>query len=482
MSDQQEWRVHFYHQVDIVPISPCQQLRPSSVPASDSGSLCSDSRDLLERMQNVEVPTPPVSLVHVLAKPPAKVPEPDLFKRMKNVEVPTPPMSLVCALAKPLSKVPKANLFRRMKNAEVPTPPMSWVHALAKPPSKAPEPNLFERMRNAEVPTPPTALPESWRATIPQAPSPTEAASLEMSPRMPTVEVPQESSLDTEVHVDQGNAPDHSNRVNFGDPDQRWLGTLFSYALVGNLPTIEEHQLLQCAELAAADTNDDGRPAMKQLAVNILCLVTSQVKSLQVGQYTMDMLDLLEVLWYPHVGYDVEPYAGGLPYPTQQSTIEMEIIYLGCCIECATTHLLGMPQVCDWPKEWFYNLHLDLCQEDQRRFQDELQQIPLTTFQMIDQIGHFIPNWIPRSANKNVGLAQYVTEFQELRGSKIFCIAYDYFQHAWPFEQPSMGECIDEWIDGQVHTYIHSLREIKGEVEQNDRDIDHLFSWWSALS
>ncbi|KAI6046656.1 hypothetical protein EDC04DRAFT_2597791 [Pisolithus marmoratus] len=122
------------------------------------------------------------------------------------------------------------------------------------------------------------------------------------------------------------------------------------------------------------------------------------------------------------------------------------------------------------------------CQEDQRRFQDELQQIPLTTFQMIDQIGHFIPNWIPRSANKNVGLAQYAMEFQELRGSKIFHIAYDYFQHTWPFEWPSMGECIDEWIDGQVHTYIHSLREIEGEVEWNDRDIDHLFLQWSALS
>ncbi|KAI6038702.1 hypothetical protein EDC04DRAFT_2896040 [Pisolithus marmoratus] len=195
-------------------------------------------------MQNVEVPTPPVSLVHALAKPPAKVPEPDLFERMKNVEVPTPP---------------------RMKNVEVPTPPMSQVHALAKPPSKAPKPDLFEKMRNAEVPTLPTALPESWRATIPQVPSPTEGdyvfiyLFLEMSPRMPTAEVPQESSLDTEVHVDQGDAPDRSNRVNFGDPDQRWLGTLFSYALAGNLPTIEEHQLLQHAELAAADTNDDGR-------------------------------------------------------------------------------------------------------------------------------------------------------------------------------------------------------------------------------
>ncbi|KAI6024535.1 hypothetical protein EDC04DRAFT_2899902 [Pisolithus marmoratus] len=252
-------------EVDIVPILPHQQLRPSSVPAGDSRSLCSDSRDLLERMQNAEVPTPPVSLVHVLAKPPAKVPEPDLFERMKNAEVPTPPMSLVRALAKPLSEAPKPDLFERMKNAEVPTPPMSRVRALAKSPSKAPEPDLFKRMRNAEVPTPPTALPESQRAAIPQVPLPTEGdyvfiyLFLEMSPRMPTVEVPQESSLDTEVHVDQGDAPDRSNRVNFGDPDRRRLGALFSYALVGDLPTIEEHQLLQHAELAAADTNNDGR-------------------------------------------------------------------------------------------------------------------------------------------------------------------------------------------------------------------------------
>ncbi|KAI5989866.1 hypothetical protein EDC04DRAFT_2614234 [Pisolithus marmoratus] len=147
---------------------------------------------------------------------------------------------------------------------------------------------------------------------------------------------------------------------------------------------------------------------------------------------------------------------------------------------------VGMLQVCNWPKEWFSNLCLDLWQEDQRRFQDEMQQIPVTAFWMIDQIGHFIPNRIPRLANKNVGfvfpwwvnrLAQYAMEFQELRGSKIFHIAYNYFQHTWPFEWPSMGECIDEWIDGQVHTYMHSLRAIEGEVEQNKRDIDHLFSW-----
>ncbi|KAI6009999.1 hypothetical protein EDC04DRAFT_2610405 [Pisolithus marmoratus] len=169
-----------------------------------------------------------MSLVNVLAKPPSEAPKPDLFRRMKNVEVPTPPMGLVHALAKPPSEAPKSDLFQRMKNAE--------------PLSKAPEPNLFKRMRNIEVPTPPAALPVSQRATICQAPSPTKAASLN---------VPQNanhrSSLGilsayrlsfvshlSEVHVNQGNAADCGYRVNFGDPDQRQLGALFSYALMGN--------------------------------------------------------------------------------------------------------------------------------------------------------------------------------------------------------------------------------------------------------
>ncbi|KAI6032482.1 hypothetical protein EDC04DRAFT_2605133 [Pisolithus marmoratus] len=366
------------------PSGYCPNLTMSAIEAFLSAS----SRDLLERMQNAEVPTPPVSLVHVLAKPPAKVPKPDLFERMKNAEVPTPPVSLVHALAKPPSEAPEPDLFKRMKNVEVPTPPS---------PSKAPKPDLFKRMRNVEVPTLPTALPESQRATIPQVPLPTKGDYVFIYllydiANLTTVlgtdshqsgNVPQNANHRSspgilsgyrlsfvfhlsEVHVDRGDAPDRSNRVNFGDPDWRQLGALFSYALAGDLPTIEEHQLLQCAELAAADTNDDGSP----------------VKSLQVGQYTVDMLDLLEVLWYPHVGYDVEPYAG------------------------------GMPRVCNWPKEWFYNLHLDLCQEDQRRFQDELQQIPLTTIWMNDQIGHFIPNWIPRSANKNVSMHGHLSGLQ----------------------------------------------------------------------
>ncbi|KAI6023294.1 hypothetical protein EDC04DRAFT_2606793 [Pisolithus marmoratus] len=151
-------------EMDIVPISPHQQLGPSSVPVGDHRSSCSDTRDL--------------------------------FKRMKNAEVPTP-MSQVHALAKPPSEAPKHDLFERMKNTDVPTPPMSQVHVQAQSPSKAPESNWFERMKNAEVPTLPTALPASQRAMIPQAPSPTPAASMEMSPRMLTAEVPQESSLHT---------------------------------------------------------------------------------------------------------------------------------------------------------------------------------------------------------------------------------------------------------------------------------------------
>ncbi|KAI6046793.1 hypothetical protein EDC04DRAFT_2597897 [Pisolithus marmoratus] len=231
MSDQQEWSVCFYHQVDIVPVSPCQQLRPYSVPAGDTQSSHSDSRDLFKRMRNAEVPTPPVSLVGALAKSPSKAPKPDLFERMKNAEVPTPPVSL--------------------------------VGALAKSPSNTPKPKLFERMKNAEVPTPPTALPASQkdlldRKFLKHPPQPKNANCGSSPGSLSTYRLSFVFHL-SEVHVDQGDEPDHSYRVNFGNPDQRQLGALFLYTLVGDLPTIEEHQFLQCAELATADTNDDGK-------------------------------------------------------------------------------------------------------------------------------------------------------------------------------------------------------------------------------
>ncbi|KAI6096350.1 hypothetical protein EDD16DRAFT_1528067 [Pisolithus croceorrhizus] len=273
----------------------------------------------------------------------------------------------------------------------------------------------------------------------------------------------------------------------------------------GDMPTLDECQALEQAGLAISDADDNflcvlhtfksqhgaGFPssnipydmdlnghivqAMCQISANIHQLVRSWVQHVEAGQYTVDMIDLLEVLWHPHVGYSLEPYTRGPPYPSQQSTIEMAIVYLGCCIECTVIHLLGMPRPSNWPAEWYGNLCLDMeeldhlilvtiswesfspllpacyqaylrCKEDQARFQDE----------MIDQISHFIPNWMPRSPNKYAGFVfpwwvdrppQYHADFQQMRGTRIFPIAHKYFQHTWPLQQLSMGDWIDEWME-----------------------------------
>ncbi|KAI6013783.1 hypothetical protein BKA83DRAFT_4130147 [Pisolithus microcarpus] len=173
--------------------------------------------------------------------------------------------------------------------------------------------------------------------------------------------------------------------------------------------------------------------------------------------------------------------------------------------------------------EWFYNLCLDLplqkeldhlilvtvsrqtftptlpacfhaylrCQDNKDQFQNEIRSIPLGAFRMIDSLDHYIPNWTPRTPNKYAGFifpwwlhgsSQYPTDFQHLRGGRIFPIADEYFQYTWPAKNTSMGDQIDDWIEGQVYTYMKSLREIAEEIEVNEKNVNHLFSRWAALS
>ncbi|KAI6120433.1 hypothetical protein EDD16DRAFT_1518782 [Pisolithus croceorrhizus] len=135
-------------------------------------------------------------------------------------------------------------------------------------------------------------------------------------------------------------------------------------------PTPDEHQALEQAELATSDVNDDflhmlqtfklqhgsNFPYNKHLNGHII----SWVQHVQAGQYTVDMIDLLEVSCHPHIRYSLQPYTRGPPYPSQQSVIEMAIVYFGCHIKCAVIHLLGVPQPSNWPTGWYANLHLDM--------------------------------------------------------------------------------------------------------------------------
>ncbi|KAI6111646.1 hypothetical protein EDD16DRAFT_1710338 [Pisolithus croceorrhizus] len=194
--------------------------------------------------------------------------------------------------------------------------------------------------------------------------------------------------------------------------------------ITGDAPTPDEHQALEQAGLAMSDSDDDFLhmlqtfklqhgadfppahfPYNKQLDRHII----SQVQNVQAGQYTVDMINLLEVLHHPHVGY-----------------------------------------------RWYANLCLDM------KELEHLILIPLGTFRMIDKISLFIPNWMPRSPNKYAGFVfpwwvdgslQYMVDFQQMRSARIFPIAHEYFQHTWPLQQLSMGDWIDEWMEEKVSAY-----------------------------
>ncbi|KIK30867.1 hypothetical protein PISMIDRAFT_6175 [Pisolithus microcarpus 441] len=605
MSEQQQCKVRFCRQVDIVPISPQQQYRSSSAQpkemdsSSSQGWMVSKHYPSMEALSlyGEESPSPPTEM-STMVRSLSPSPNLSLFERMKCTEVPKPPSpahvwvpssqqdvemdmteSSGDTMVRTPSPSPKLSLFERMKRAKVPTPPSlaeervplashkeDAVMELAESSgntgvrSLSPTPNLslFERMKHAEVPKPPSPAPVSHmdlfeqmrRAQIPPPPSPPAATKQDIFQLLQSTEVPSPPSPFEELHIEQGGEPDCSHQIDFGDPDRGQLRGLFKQGLTGPIPTGDECRDLERAGLANTHTKEDvlwvlhdlksqhaGLPsprnypynknldlhiarAMKRIGADIQQLVKNQVKFMQLGQYTIDMIDLLEVSQYPYSGYNVQPYAGSPPYPSRQSVIEMAVIYWGLRIECAVIHLLGIPQVSDWPMEWFYNLCLDLkeldhlilvtvsrqtftptlpacfhaylrCQDNKDQFQNEIRSIPLGAFRMIDSLDHYIPNWTPRTPNKYAGFifpwwlhgsSQYPMDFQHLRGGRIFPVVDEYFQYTWPAKNTSMGDQIDDWIEGQVYTYMKSLREIVEEIEVNEKNMNHLFSWWATLS
>ncbi|KAI6040142.1 hypothetical protein EDC04DRAFT_2998995 [Pisolithus marmoratus] len=325
-------------------------------------------------MCNVIIPTPPGTVtlpdtdIASAASPPQPLPISNL-ERLKMAVIPNPPSAAL----------PVSNL-ERLKMAAIPNPPSATL----------PISNL-ERLKMAVIPNPPSAAPAldmDWleqlhNAMIPHPPS----------SRIEVTDVQSQPSSLTGDDINQGEEPDHSHTVDFGNPNCGQLWALLLNAIAGDMPTPDEHQALEQAELATSDMDDDFLHmlhtlksqhgpdfppldipynkdldrhimwAMQQIAANIRHLVRSRVQHVQAGQYMVDMIDLLEVSHYPHVGYNLQQYTRGPPYPSQQSMIEMAILYLGCHIECAVIHLLGM-RPSNWPTGWYANLCLDMKELD----------------------------------------------------------------------------------------------------------------------
>ncbi|KAI6094080.1 hypothetical protein EV401DRAFT_1896491 [Pisolithus croceorrhizus] len=291
-------------------------------------------------MHNVAIPLPPVVSTALPSQPPPI----NNLERMRMAAIPVPP-----------SMVPAPNMDRleRMHNATIPHPPSSPINnlermrmvAIPTPPSVVPAPNMdqLERMCNAAIPLPPSSSMEMiWylhggNIGYPQQSTSTEVADSQRQPCMITGE-----------DINQGEEPDHGHTLDFGD-----------------MPTPDEHQALEQVGLATSDVDDNflrvlhmfkswhgaGFPSSNiPYDTDLDGHIVSWVQHVEAGQYTVDMIDLLEVSWHPHVGYSLEPYTGGPPYPSR--TVHNRDGHL--------IHLLGMPQPSDWLAEWYGNLRLDM--------------------------------------------------------------------------------------------------------------------------
>ncbi|KAI6112549.1 hypothetical protein F5141DRAFT_1213812 [Pisolithus sp. B1] len=60
-----------------------------------------------------------------------------------------------------------------------------------------------------------------------------------------------------EGNISQGEEPDHSPTVDFGNQDHGQLQALFLNVVAGDVPTPDEYQALEQAGLATSDSDDD---------------------------------------------------------------------------------------------------------------------------------------------------------------------------------------------------------------------------------
>ncbi|KAI6102123.1 hypothetical protein F5141DRAFT_1065635 [Pisolithus sp. B1] len=310
MSEQQQQRVHFYHQDS----QYCTHFPSKTIEAlltfthrqwqfkfrEQIGGTPLPQYGGMEAMCRATIPTPPAG---------SPAPCMDRMVAMCNATIPPPPACM------PATQTEK---MVAMQSVAIPLPP---VTSAALPPQPPPINNL-ERMKMAVIPIPPSMAPDH-----PQQSTSTKVADSQRQACMITGE-----------DINQGEESDRSCTVDFGTPDCRQLQDLLLNAVAGDMPTLEEHQALEQVELATSDADDDflhvlhmfkswhgaGFPplnipynkdlnrhimwAMWWISADIRHLVRSQVQHVEAGQYTVDMIDLLEVSQHPHVGYSLQSY------------------------------------------------------------------------------------------------------------------------------------------------------------------------------
>ncbi|KAI6016888.1 hypothetical protein BKA83DRAFT_4481331 [Pisolithus microcarpus] len=362
--------------VDIVPISPRQQLGTSSVHDEEIDTSSSQSWIMSKNCPSMEVlnlygeesPSLPTEMSTALRSP-SPTCDLSLFERMKCAHIPKPPtpeytrapspqadLAMVDAedlghiAVRTPSPTPNLSLFERMKCAPVPLPPSlteervpssqedaemelaeSSGDTTARSPSALLNLSLFERMKRAPVPKPP---------------SPAPATEVDAMQTLQSAEAPPPPSQFEGLQIEQGDDPDRSRRIDFSDPDQTRLQELFTLGLTGPPLSVDECRALERAGLAKADMAEDvlrvlhdfksqhvgpvsagNYPykrtldlyivrAMKRIGADIQQLIENRVKTMHLGHYMIDSINLLELLQYPHTAHNIQPYTGGPPYPT----------------------------------------------------------------------------------------------------------------------------------------------------------------------
>ncbi|KAI5981034.1 hypothetical protein EDD15DRAFT_2204718 [Pisolithus albus] len=496
---------------------------PSPGPASQS--------DLFKRMRNATVPPAPHEQNEDSTSPsPPPASQSDLFERMRKATVPPAPspyMDVSDQNDDTASRSPgpasQSDLYERMRNATVPPAPCPDIED-----EDNVESDLFRRLRAARIPPPPDvcAVEISEQMEDVRASSPSPALGSELFERMRMAVVPP-------APIDPGQEEHHADygrQIDFGDPQRGHIRQSLADFSTWNLPTLDKVADMEQTGLASRGCSDDvlrvlamfksrhasdtmpstfqrneqlDRPilqAMKRIASEIWEGANLRMLQLKECEYTLEIIDILDVIRHPHTAYNLQPYSRGPDHPSRQALIEMVIVYMGCRIECAAIHLLECEDISKWPAEWFSNISSDLRELDhlvlisvcrrspfpplptcyhaylrwkdvEDEFQNELHHIPKESFQLLDNLDLHFPGGY-------MALQDTPLTLQGIERGEGFQTAMEYFQHEWPLNETSFSDHLNSLLEDRVAQYMTNLVYI---IERIDGEMNHLFSQWFAL-
>ncbi|KAI5988028.1 hypothetical protein EDD15DRAFT_2199201 [Pisolithus albus] len=414
---------------------------PSPGPASQS--------DLFKRMRNATVPPAPHEQNEDSASPsPPPASQSDLFERMRKATVPPAPSPYMDVSDQnddttSRSPVPasQSDLYKRMRNATVPPAPCPDNGSVEDEDNV--ESDLFRRLQAARIPPPPDvhAVEISEQMEDVRAPSPSPASGSELFEQMRMAVVPPAPINPGEHNITERSLLLKVLQNHKGKKNIMWTmaarltseilkgdtyGSLWLTFLHGTYLLWTKWQIWSGLDWPPTDAQT------MRIASEIREGANLRMLRLKECEYTLEIIDILE------------PYSHGPDHPSRQALIEMAIMYMGCQTD---------EDVSEWPAQWFSNISSDLRELDhlvlicicvqaewkdvEDEFQNELCHIPKESFQLLNNLGSFIPNWTLQFPDKYGrfafpwwlhGTSRYSIDFEELRGVKVFQMAAEYFQ------------------------------------------------------